>query len=269
MSDFVSFIRSLGLEVDYAAPDGRIHRVRTSDKRHRRNGAYRFFGTWGWGQNWAVHLDPVVWSNGQSPEVLAREQRRVQELDDAERRHAATKAREILNRCSFGPHRYLAMKGFPEEQGLLDTDGRLVVPMWLRSGFGPIASVQWIDDMGEKRFLPGGRAKGTGYVIGPRSGVRWYVEGLATGYSVLAGLKALYRPGHVVVCWFAANLAAVASNGYVFADHDDNKERAGQAAAESTGLSWVMSPTPGEDANDLHQRAGVRAVAELMRSVMT
>lgn len=41
----------------------------------------------------------------------------------------------------------------------------------------------------------------------------------------------------------------------------------GRVLADS-GRAWVMSPVEGEDANDMYRRAGVRAVAELMRSAM-
>lgn len=270
MTEFVSFARSLGLRIDYASPDGRIHRCRTDAKPGRTNGAFRFFGHWGWVQDWTVHESPVIWSDGKpgTEERRQADQAEMRRMEAAERKHAAMQAGKVVARSKFDSHRYLAAKGFHAEQALVDTDGRLVIPMWSQAGQGPVASVQWIDEAGEKKFMPGGQAKGTAHVLGARHGVTWYVEGYATGLSVLAALKSLYMPGKVVVCFFASNLAGIANDGFVFADHDDNAQRAGQAAAEKTGRPWVMSPVPGEDANDMHQRAGVRPVAELMRSVM-
>ena len=58
---------------------------------------------------------------------------------------------------------------------------------------------------------------------------------------------------------------AVQGRACVFADHD--KSGAGQQAAEQTGLPWCMSHIEGEDANDLHQRAGVLAVRQLLMQV--
>jgi hypothetical protein len=51
---------------------------------------------------------------------------------------------------------------------------------------------------------------------------------------------------------------------FVFADND--KSGAGVKAAAETGLSFVMTAEYG-DANDYHQRHGVRALAKLIRNV--
>ena len=73
----------------------------------------------------------------------------------------------------------------------------------------------------------------------------------------------------VLMCFSAHNLIQVAQSvqgrACVFADHD--KSGTGQTAAEQTGLPWCMSPIEGEDANDLHQRAGLLAVRQLLMQV--
>ena len=67
----------------------------------------------------------------------------------------------------------------------------------------------------------------------------------------------------VLVCFSDSNMVHVAaltkgSRRYVFADND--KSGAGERAAKETGLPYCMSPTLGEDANDLHKREGLVAV---------
>jgi putative DNA primase/helicase len=98
---------------------------------------------------------------------------------------------------------------------------------------------------------------------------RWLVEGYATGLSVKAALDAMYIQSQVWVCFSAVNLQYVAEripgNRFVFADNDVS--RTGQRVAEATGLPWVMSPVEGEDANDLHQRAGVWELINVIKSI--
>ena len=267
--DFLAFARGHGLLIDHVIDDGKIHRVKTADKAHKANGAYRFCGRWGWVQVWHEHAKPIPWTDGK-PGV---EERRRSDIVEMARRiktdhdRVAKRAREVLASCRVDYHHYLTNKGHPIK-GLVTEDGRLAVSMWAGDA---IANVQLIDREGGKKFLPGGAAKGTRHVLGPREGVTWYVEGLATGLSVLHALKYMSIRGRVVCCFFASNLemlAAADGRGFVFADHDTAKERAGQTAAEQSCRPWVMSPEPGEDANDLHQRAGIAAVANLMRPLM-
>lgn len=275
MSDFLAFAREHGLLVDHVVDDGRVHRVKTVEKPTKRNGAYLWDGRSGWVQDWQFHPAPVAF-RPERPEPETRqarlqreaERRRREAKERAERQAAAKEAEQVIARCMFGEHAYLAAKGFPTERGLIDIDGRLVIPMrdWHT---GRVTSVQWIAADGEKRFLPNGAAKGSAFRMG-RGDERWLVEGYATGLSVQAALRALYRAGEVVVTFFAGNLIHVAQAArgprtYVFADHDASGT--GEVAARATALRWCMSKEEG-DANDLHQREGVRAVCELIRSVL-
>jgi putative DNA primase/helicase len=131
--------------------------------------------------------------------------------------------------------------------------------------------VQRISADGTKLFLPGGKAKGSVFFIGPLlANERWLVEGYATGLSVRAALRELHRDAQVVVCFSAGNLAHVGRlvkelrpKAYAFADNDASG--AGAKAAAETGLSFVMTAELG-DANDYHQREGVRALAKLIRN---
>jgi putative DNA primase/helicase len=91
--------------------------------------------------------------------------------------------------------------------------------------------VQRISADGTKLFLPGGKAKGSVFFIGPLvAHERWLVEGYATGLSVRAALRELHRDAQVVVCFSAGNLAHVGRlvkelrpKAYVFADNDKRR----------------------------------------------
>ena len=115
-----------------------------------------------------------------------------------------------------------------------------------------------ISPEGEKKFLPGGRAKGATFPIG--QGERWLCEGYATGLAIKAALDAVYRRRVcVVVCFSASNLV----NGlgdFVVADNDQSG--AGKDWAEKTGLPMWMPPDVGTDANDFFLAHGARKLGE-------
>lgn len=270
MIDFPSFALAHGLLIRDLYADGRIHRCPTADHPRTRNGAYKFTGEWGFVQDWANHPEPIIYRPDSVPaEVVKRDMAALQRQDRERREQAARKAIEVVRRCQYGPHPYLALKGFPGEQGLVDTDGRLVIPMRACARYERVNSVQWIDAAGEKKFLPGGTAKGSVLILGAGAD-HWLAEGYATALSVRSALASLYRQAKVVVCFSAGNLTHVAGllagRRFVFADNDVSE--AGQKAAEATGLPWVMPPEVGMDANDMLLARGVRAVATLMRSAM-
>ncbi|WP_257835068.1 toprim domain-containing protein [Burkholderia glumae] len=275
--EFADFAESHGLIIRSLVADGRPHRVPTVDHPRKRNGAYLYDGHSGWVQNWAIHESAIAFRSGRDAmrpvEVPKRDVAAERRRDAARRASAARQAAEILARCEAGAHPYLAGKGFPDERGMIDQDGRLVVPMRDAQDYARVNSIQWINDQGEKKFLPGGAAKGSVFVIGEGSGARvehWFVEGYATGLSVRAALRSMYRAARVVVCFSAGNLQHVANfyrgRRYVVADNDASGTGARVAAA--TGLPWGMPSVVGEDANDMHQRAGLRAVAGLLRDIM-
>ena len=53
----------------------------------------------------------------------------------------------------------------------------------------------------------------------------------------------------------------------MFADNDESLT--GERAAQVTGLPYCMSPVVGEDANDMHARAGLLAVAKTIMNMRT
>lgn len=186
------------------------------------------------------------------------------------RAEAAKRAAEIVQQCEAGPHPYLASKGFPEEIGLLDYDGRLVLPMRDVTNYRRIQSLQWIASDGTKMFLKNGAAKGGVFILG-NGAEQWFCEGYATGLSLRMALDRLYRPARIFVCFSDHNLRYVAGlmTGRRFVMADNDPKGAGQRAAERTGLPWVMSPNVGQDANDYHRSAGIDALADLLREVRT
>lgn len=268
--NFADFARAHGLLIRDLYADGRIHRCPTASHPRSTNGAYKWCGEWGWLQDWAEHAEPIIWrEEGVSEEVVRRDIANMRREEQERRDRAARLAAAIVGRCTFDVHPYLASKGFPNEQGLIDTDGRLVIPMRDCSRYGRVVSVQFINAAGEKKFLTGGSAKGAVFFIG--SGPEyWLCEGYATALSVRAALAELYRPARVVVCFSAGNLATVAGRleGRRFVIADNDASGTGQRYAEATGLPWVMAPEVGHDANDMMVKHGTRAVADLLRGLL-
>ena len=267
---FPDFARAVGLSAPYYVDDGRVHRCATAAHPRKRNGAYRWDRDWGWCQDWANHETPIVWrAEGATPVPTVRRHL----VSVHEERRAAAKAAEaaaIVSKCECGPHAYLQAKGFPAAEGLVDFDGRLVIPMRTCTAYDRIQSLQWIAASGEKKFMPGAKARGGVFAIGPASDEHWLCEGYATGLSVQAALAKLYRRARVVVCFSAGNLAHVAARlkGTRLVVADNDASGTGERVARSTGLPWVMPPIVGNDANDFHQREGVFALAGLLRGAL-
>ncbi len=139
--------------------------------------------------------------------------------------------------------------------------GDLLVPM--TDATGQLCNLQRIDATGRKRFLMGGRKRGTFHRI-EGSGRAWLAEGYATAATVHAATGAA-----VVVAFDAGNLAEVARQladqvGAVAADNDAND--AGRKGAEATGLPYAMPPNVGDDWNDHAARHGLQDVAQLLAS---
>lgn len=278
MSDFVSFARTYGLRLDHVIADGRWHRVSTEDKPRRKNGAYLYDGERGVVKNFATMEGFASFRNGtntgQVDRATLRARRVIAEAETkAKQEDARRMAQRILDSCRLETHPYLERKGFPREFMPVREDGLLVIPMREFRLYRQLNSLQTIAADGSKLFLPGGKAKGSVFMIGPfTASERWLCEGYATALSIRAALASLYREAQIIVTFSAGNLAYIGRlvkelrpKAYVMADHDESG--AGERAAKETGLPWVMPPQVGEDANDYHQRAGVRALANLMREV--
>jgi len=254
---FVAHAQAHGLIINHAIPDGRWHRVPTVDKPRKRNGAYIFDGNSGVVKNWATM------------ESFARYGEKVNQFikyfDNTEEtiRHerAAQLAEQLVSRATHMEHDYLKRKGF-SIRGLV-ADEELIVGMRdFRNN--RLMSVQRIKADGSKKFLAGGKTKNAVHVLGGRASSYWLCEGFATGLSIHEALRSMYSDASVIICFSAYNLVHVGKQvkkGFVFADNDE----AGLRAAEELPHPWVKSDAPGEDANDLHRRAGLRAVVSVLR----
>ena len=184
-------------------------------------------------------------------------------LERKRRQDAADKAADLMKRATHTWHPYLVAKGFPEERGFV-VDDLFLVPM-RDIETGRINSVQMIDAHGGKKFLPGGKAKGSVFMLGTGSPT-FLCEGYATALSVRAALRSLYSPARVVVCFSAANLKPVSERTGDFVVADNDESNAGRLWAERTGLPYWMPPEIG-DANDFHMRHGLRALAEALNGL--
>lgn len=281
---FIQFARAHGLEIDPAKlyPSQKIKRCGTTEKPRSGNGAYFWDGERGWVFDWSGEAkvnwynDPTAqpWTQAEKDAWKAKRQAQRAQQEQGYQR-AAQQAAAMLQSATPGEHSYLHSKGFPLAQGLVAPDGALLIPMrhHQTNALQGVQAIRWLEDEREheKKNQPYGmKAAGAVLRMGPpKAAETVLVEGYATGLSVLEALRGIGIQAAVVVTFSANNLTQVAQtvggHAYVFADHDQSGT--GQRAAADTGLPWCMSPVEGEDANDLHQRAGVMAVRQLLMQV--
>lgn len=280
---FVNFARAHGVEIDpsrlYASE--RIKRCGTTEKPNGKNGAYYWDGERGWVFNWAAearvqwfHDDKATpWTEAEKAAWKAKRQA-AQASQEQDYQRAALRAAELIRNAKPTEHNYLHRKGFADVQGLVDVDGALLVPMrnLITNNVQGVQVIRW-DEAGmtfTKKMSPGMRAKGAVYRMGDKTAPETILcEGYATGLSIVAALRSVGLRASVLVCFSANNLEFIApqikGRAYVFADHD--KSGTGEKSAKATGLPYCMSPIEGEDANDLHARAGLFAVCQLLMEV--
>lgn len=262
---FEDFCRVHGLRVN-SVVIGKWMAVPTDDHPKKRNGRYKFLGDVGWVQNWATMTTPEMWRSGEerSPKI----QRLIQAVDHDRQeaaRQAAQKAGWILHNSTLNKHPYLERKGFPDESGAV-WNGLLVVPMRIGSR---LTGAQLINDKGEKKFLQGQVTKSASFVIDAR-GIPIFCEGLATGLSIRAVMRAMKIRYTIYVCFSAGNLKLITRNvegGIVVADNDLN--HTGKIAAEESGKPYWLSETVGEDFNDYHLRVGLFKAMNGLKTVVT
>jgi putative DNA primase/helicase len=111
------------------------------------------------------------------------------------------------------------------------------------------------------------RAKGAVLRLGnQRAKETFLCEGYATGLSIELALRRLRLNASVLVCFSDSNMAHVATMivGPAFVVADNDASQAGEKAARKTCFPWAMSERVGEDANDLHQRAGLAELCKLI-----
>ncbi|HEY8879192.1 MAG TPA: hypothetical protein VIN03_16610 [Roseateles sp.] len=275
---FQEFCRAHGLIVDHLE-SGRWVRVSTTDHPRKKNGAYKYLGDIGWVQNHATQVEVSLWRPDANAPAIDT-QAIANKAAEFERRmvqgwaRAAERAQSLIDGSVTTEHAYLHNKGFGDMRGLVN-DEALIVPMrhWRTNELVGAQTIRWLSDelRFEKKMLSGMRAKGAVFRFGsPQDARTWLVEGFATGLSVQAALRALSMRDSVVVCFSAGNLIHVATqlSGELFVFADNDESGAGKRAAIETGRPYCMSGEVGEDANDLHKRAGLFKVASCMRAAI-
>ena len=268
----LDFCRLHGVIVDHMPPIGTWKRYPTHDKPTHRNGAVKYMGTHAYVQNHATETEISVWhADGDS----AMDPNKARKLVEAAHRDirdkqekAAQKAGFILHQCQIGYHPYLEKKGFADEQtNVWKHDDQLLMVIPMRVGHR-LVGCQLIDESGDKKFLAGQRTSEATFTM-DNKGPHILVEGMATGLSVKAAMKALKRRYTLHVCFSAGNLKKVAATlpkGFVVADNDAS--RTGQNTAEQIGWPYWMPDTTGLDANDVHQRDGLFKFSQSLGKVI-
>lgn len=278
---FVDFARAHGVEIDPGKlfASQRIRRCPTTLHPKKDNGAFFWDGERGWVFAWDGEAR-VQWWNDPHAKAWTDEEKRAWAMRrqaanaDQQRKNenAALHAQMLMRTAIPGPHDYLIRKHLPKSEGLVLPDGQLLVPMRnpFTNDLQGAQLIRWNPDemVWEKKMVPGMKAKGAVLRLGPRNAAETiFCEGYATGLSIEIAVRQMRLNAAVLVCFSDSNMVHVGTllqkgRRYVFADHD--KSGAGERAAQAMGLPYCMSPTLGEDANDLHARAGLMAVCGLL-----
>lgn len=281
MTDFYGFALSHGLQIEKIYPADRVQRCATTDKPRSKNGAWFWDGVRGWVSDWAQGGD-IHWFDGGESRAFTdvdkkawAQRKRAAEVRQAEGwSRAAANAGLMLRDSEIKEHSYLRFKGLGELTGLVSETGDLLVPMRNAStnDLQGLQIIRWLTEERsyEKKMLPGMRAKGAVFRIGPKRAQETILcEGYATGLSIELAARRMRLNAAVLVCFSDSGMvntaSIVAGRAYCFADND--KPGAGQRAAEKTGLPFVMSETEGFDANDEHAKRGLMAVCQLLMKV--
>ena len=215
-------------------------------------------------------VDQLHWGT-EALDIATRSQQ-ADAQQERRRQQAARDAAEMIRQAVPGPHDYLARKHLSNVQGLVMPDGALLVPMrnWRDNNIQGAQVIRWLPDerVFDKKMLPGMRAKGAVLRLG-QGRETILCEGYATGLSIELAVRSVGLPASVLVTFSATNLVHVAQflKGRVFVFADNDKSEAGERAAQDTGHPYCMSDVVGEDANDVHARAGLMAVAQMLMRV--
>ena len=275
---FLDFCRAHGILIDREPPIGVWKRYPTEDKRHRRNGAVKWLGDVGYVQNHATQTEISVWHAEGDSVMDPNKARKLVEAANRDildkQNKAAQKAGFILHQCQIGHHPYLKSKGFGDEQtNVWKHEGQLLMVIPMRVGHR-LVGCQIINEEGTKRFLHGQRTSEATFTM-DNKGPHILVEGMATGLSVKAAMKALKRRYTLHVCFSAGNLKKVAATipkGFVVADHDKinpiTGTRAGHEVVKAIGWPHWMPDTELMDANDVHQRDGLFKFSQSLGKVI-
>ena len=133
---------------------------------------------------------------------------------------------------------------------------------------GKLIGCQLIDSNGEKKFLYGQITKGAAFTFDAK-GLPIFCEGLATGLSIQAVMRANKIRYKIYVCFSAGNMKEVARHipdGIIVADNDPSG--IGEGVAQDTGKPYWLSDTVGDDFNDYHQRVGLFKASQSLKKLI-
>lgn len=259
--DLITYCKAHGILVGSLPPVGVWRRYPTEDHPTKKNGAVKFMGDIAFVQNHATDSEVSIWKSEGADKIDRAKFLQVLRASEThieqKQREAASRAAWILHQCHTERHKYLAAKGFPEEQGNVwrkDGNPILVVPMRID---GKLHGVQLIDEDGKKKFLSGQKTSHATFVI-DNKGTNVLCEGFATALSVQAAMKSLRRRYTIHVCFSAGNMAKIARDldaGVIVADNDASGT--GERTAQNIGWPYWISKTVGHDANDDHKEMGL------------
>lgn len=259
--------------------DGRLHRFHIDGhKQGTLNGAYilhldgRPAGwlmdyTTGLSQTWRMSGASDMYSSFKMRAEIDRARREREAETRQKYAAAAEKAVYIWSQskpiAQQSDHPYLVNKGIQPFGARLYRDA-LVIPLYSYNESRKIVNLQFINKLGEKRFLSGGKKRGCFHVIGDRSQRILICEGLATALSLFeeSGQR-------TVIAFDAGNLLSVAIKIKELAPNieiiicGDNdlsgvgQEKAREAAISIGGLMFIPA-VPGMDWNDFANRGRYR-----------
>jgi len=251
--------------------DGQLHRFSTNGRKRDDSGYYvvfpdepqaGVFGCWrdGIQVNFIADIGRTL-SAVENMNILKRQNEAKAERERERERKAATAADTVqtiwANAGVANPeHPYLKRKGIHPHGARVTGDGRLMVPLFDKDGH--LSTLQYISDDGDKKYHPGGTAKGCFWTIGDINKTIYVAEGFATAATIneVTGeaVAIAYSAGNIVATTGAIREANPHCPVIIVADNDESgvgKNHSDQAAAKF-GARVVMPPLPG-DANDYVQ----------------
>ncbi|TSE34147.1 DUF927 domain-containing protein [Tepidimonas taiwanensis] len=276
---------------DDIIPDGKLRRFASDGKRGDDAGWYVLhldgvpagaFGCWRSGikRRWCSKTREAM--TPAEREAYRRKLQAMRQQRDADTAQRQQQAAQVAARRwqaaapATAEHPYLSAKGVKPYGVKVEADGYLIVPM--RDAGGKLWNIERINPRNseDKKGLLGGRRTGCYHAIGKPEGVLIVCEGYATGASIHEATGCA-----VAVAFNAGNLEPVAlalrskypdARLIVAADDDWRKEgnpglTKASAAARAAGALLAVPrfpadrPDKAKDFNDLHQLAGLQAVA--------
>jgi putative DNA primase/helicase len=251
--------------------DGQLHRFSTKGRKKDDSGWYVFFpeepvaGRFGC---WRDNLDSTFCSKigrdltaAEHMAITRRNAEAQARRDEARtRKHKIAASTVELIWTDAGQaspdHPYLTRKGIKPHGIRITGDGRLIAPLYGDDG---ISSLQYIDSEGEKKYHPGGEAKGKYWMIGDLDGPLFIAEGFATAATIHEATDFA-----VAIAFSAGNLVSVTGTMrekygpqqeiIIVADNDESGvgvNSAEQASAKHGGR--IVCPPIKGDANDYVQ----------------